>query len=58
MSESQISDELLCQIQRDRGVIAQELPELAERDAHVRGSGRGHAVDTCVKQSITSPAAR
>jgi hypothetical protein len=35
MSERQIPDELLSQIERDREAIGQELPELAERDARM-----------------------
>ena len=35
MSERQIPDELLSQIQRDRDAIRQELPELAGRDARM-----------------------
>ncbi|MGD0900800.1 MAG: helix-turn-helix domain-containing protein [Thermoguttaceae bacterium] len=35
MSERRIPDELLSQIERDREAIRQELPELAERDAHM-----------------------
>jgi hypothetical protein len=36
MSERQIPDELLSQMQRDRELIEQELPALAQRDARMR----------------------
>jgi hypothetical protein len=36
MTDRQIPDELLSQMQRDREAIGQELPELAERDARMR----------------------
>jgi transcriptional regulator with XRE-family HTH domain len=36
MNERQIPDKLLSQIERDRELIEQELPDLADRDARMR----------------------
>jgi len=36
MNEGQIPDKLLSQIERDRELIEQELPELADRDVRMR----------------------
>ncbi len=36
MTEERIPDELLSQLQRDRQLIAQELPELHERDVRMQ----------------------
>lgn len=52
MNENEIPDELLSQIQRDRELIEQELPELADRDARMREAAGEDTLSGHLRQAI------
>ena len=52
MSQRQIPDELLSQIERDRELIAQELPALADRDTRMREAADEDTLCGHLRQAI------
>jgi len=52
MAERQIPDELLSQIQRDRELIEQELPALADRDARMREAAAEDTLSGNLRRAI------
>jgi DNA-binding phage protein len=52
MSERQIPEELLSQIERDRELIEQELPALADRDARMREAAAEDTLCGHLRQAI------
>lgn len=52
MSERQIPEELLSQIQRDRGAIEEELPAMAERDARMHEAATEDTLCGHLRQAI------
>ena len=46
MSNPKITDELLAKLRRDRELIANELPELAERDSRMQEAQATHSRST------------
>jgi hypothetical protein len=52
MNESQVPDELPSQIQRDRELIEQELPELADRDARMCEAAGEDTLSGHLRQAI------
>ena len=52
MSDRPIPEELLVHIERDRQLIAQELPELAERDARMREAAAEDTLSGHLRRAI------
>ncbi len=52
MSVKQIPDELLAQIERDRELIEQELPELTERDVRMREAADENTLSGHLRRAI------
>jgi len=52
MNERPIPDELLSQIQRDRDLVKQELPDLADRDARMSEAAAEDTLSGHLRQAI------
>lgn len=52
MNEGPIPDELLSQIKRDRDLIEQELPDLADRDARMSEAAAEDTLSGHLRQAI------